>query len=70
MNKVKFTIGGMRCHGCSGRVKGALEKFQGVQSVEIDSRSGVTEVGFEDNGPAVDDMVAAVKNLGYTVSQN
>ncbi|WP_072388041.1 heavy metal translocating P-type ATPase [Hyphomicrobium sp. CS1BSMeth3] len=65
-NAVILPVAGMNCASCVGRVEKALKSVPGVKSASVNLATEQAEVtGF---GPiAYGDLVAAVKDAGYTV---
>ena len=59
-----LTIGGMTCTHCRDSVRRALMECEGVDSVQVDLKSGVATVAGE--GLATESLAAAVDSLGYT----
>lgn len=63
--EITMKIEGMMCGNCSGRVKAALEKLEGVSEAVVSHESGTAVVRGESLDPAV--LKAAVENQGYDV---
>lgn len=65
--KVTMNISGMTCGGCEGSVKAALEKMDGVMSVQSVSHETGTAVVFVDPAKMKDKslMTTAVANKGF-----
>jgi copper chaperone CopZ len=61
--KIKTT--GMHCQSCSMLIQMNLEDLEGVQSAHADVASGMTEVTYDPDAVAVDDLVGAVVAAGY-----
>lgn len=60
-------VTGMRCNGCSGRIKGALERINEVESALVDHTTGNADVTVsEDVSPQM--LIETIDNLGYTAS--
>lgn len=64
--KKEMKIEGMMCGHCSGRVKGALEALDGVESAEVSHESGTALVTL---GAQIPDekLKNAVEGQGYHV---
>ena len=59
---IRLEVKGMSCNHCSAAVKGALEKVEGVQGVQVDLAAGAATV----TGNAdPQKLVAAVEAEGY-----
>ena len=64
---LEFQINGMTCGGCSGRVKGVLEKNLNVESAEIshETNSGVVKT----NGQiSAEELVKIIEQTGFTAA--
>ncbi len=66
---VTLNIKGMTCAGCEGKVKKALSACKGVSDVKVSHKDGKAELHLEDGKTSVDDLIKAVKNLGYKVTE-
>ncbi len=66
---VTLHIKGMTCGGCAGKVKSALSSCKGVSDVKVDHKEGKAEFHLEDGNASVEEVMAAVKSLGYTVTK-
>jgi len=62
-----FMVKGMSCQHCSGRVKEALEKLQGVDDVTVDLAGGSVLVSQEGDEPSSETVAEAITKAGYTV---
>jgi copper chaperone CopZ len=61
----EFTVKGMSCNHCKGRVEEALKSVDGVVNVVVDLGSGRVTVECKD-GVERDSLATAVENAGYT----
>ena len=61
-----FTVVGMTCGHCVRSVKAEVRKIDGVNSVEVDFKSGLVTVA-SDTDIAKEVFVAAVDEAGYEV---
>ncbi|HVI52318.1 MAG TPA: heavy metal-associated domain-containing protein [Candidatus Sulfotelmatobacter sp.] len=59
----KFNITGMRCGGCSGRVKRLIEELLPGADVDIDLSSGAVRVEHPAIEPAA--VIRAVSDAGF-----
>lgn len=66
---VTLHIEGMSCGGCEGKVKKVLSACKGVSDVQVSHKDGKAELHLEDGKASVDDLIKAVKNLGYKVTE-
>ena len=62
---IHLDVGGMTCEGCSSRVRQALEGVSGVISANVSHEEGSAEIIH--NGLPRDDLLDAVRTVGYTV---
>ena len=67
--EVVLNIKGMTCGGCESKVNKALSACNGVSDVKVDHENGKAELNLEDGKASVDDLIKAVKNLGYKVTE-
>jgi len=67
-NKLSLNVSGMSCGGCAMNVRNALEKVAGVDSVEVDQKSGTAVVHYRDTEPDTDKLLTAVEKAGYRAS--
>lgn len=62
--KKTFTVTGMSCQHCSGRVKAALESLPGVKSAEVNLKKQTATV--KSDAEVADSVLkAAVTDAGY-----
>jgi copper chaperone CopZ len=66
---VTLNVKGMTCGGCESKVKKVLSAQKGVSDVKVDHKDGKAELHLEDGKASVDDLIKAVKNLGYKVTE-
>lgn len=67
--EVVLNIKGMTCGGCASKVKGALSACEGVTDAQVSHKDGKAVVHIEDEKASVDDLIKAVKDLGYKVTE-
>ena len=58
----RFQVENMKCNGCVAAVRGALEKLEGIESVEVSLESKTAEVTGRVDIAAVE---KALTELGY-----
>ena len=58
-------MGGMHCRSCSMLVDMTLQDLDGVQSSTTDLGTGVSTVTLDPAVVTVDDLIAAVRAVGY-----
>mgnify|MGYP000884856848 CR=1 FL=1 len=67
MNNLCLNVSGIANEQMKTSLKNALEKIDGVQSIEVDRATDTVMVGFND--PADETQIKdCVENTGYTVS--
>ena len=66
---VTLSVPGMDCAACPITVKAALNKVEGVSSIEVDYPNRMIVVSFEDTLVSVDDLTKATTDAGYPSSQ-
>ena len=62
----KFTTGGMHCPSCSTLIEMNLSDLEGVQTVSVDYRPGVTEVTYDTDLVTPEKIVSEIEQAGYT----
>ena len=68
----KYFIEGMSCGGCVAKVKAALQKVEGVESVDVQLQSPQATIKMQNEVP-VKNFQSAVNNAGHyhlTESEN
>jgi copper chaperone CopZ len=65
VDTITFSVGGMTCEGCSGRVRDGLLSVNGVLSAEVSHETGTAVV--QHDNISKDLLSGAVKAIGYTV---
>jgi copper chaperone CopZ len=66
MASAKFKVTGMTCGHCQQTVEQALKGVNGVYSAVVDLQDGEAEVDFNDDAVTAHQLVAAVKQAGYS----
>ena len=66
---VTLNVNGMTCGGCEGKVKAALSLCAGVSDVKVSHKDGKAELHLAEGKVTVDDLIKAVKQLGYKVTE-
>ena len=67
--EVVLNINGMTCGGCESKVKKVLSACKGVSDVKVSHKDGKAELHLEEGKGSVDDLIKAVKKLGYKVTE-
>lgn len=66
---VEWTVGGMDCAACAGKVRGAVERLPGVSAVEITLISERMTARLSPGGASAEEVERAVTRLGYTMTR-
>lgn len=66
--RLVFTVGGMHCASCAGRIERTLARQERVASAEVNFGSAQAVVEFEGPAPDSEALEAAVSDQGYTLS--
>lgn len=61
---------GMHCHSCAMLVDMTVGELEGVQEVSTELASGQTRVVYDRDLLAVDDIIAAIRGVGYDASES
>ena len=67
MQAIKLNVRGMKCEGCAGTVREALQDVEGVLGAEVSLEDGAARLQVEER-VAPGDLVAAVEETGYGAS--
>lgn len=62
--KILISITGMTCGGCVDRLESAIRKTAGVESVNVELKSGLATIFGK---PKLDEMVQLIQSLGFQV---
>ena len=65
MQTLKFDVHGMTCGGCTGSVKRALSKIDGVSHVDVTLQPGSATLEADIARVTPDQIEAAIRGLGY-----
>lgn len=65
--KVTLMLEGLHCGHCAETVANGLKKLKGVKSVEVVYTTSKGKVVYDPDVIKVEDMIKAVKDLGYGV---
>ena len=65
MKTQKFTITGMTCSACQSHVEKAVNKLDGIDSVNVNLLSNSMEASFDEKKLSNKDIINAVKSAGY-----
>jgi copper chaperone CopZ len=65
MRTAVFAVQGMTCTGCEIGVERALRRVPGVVTANADYHSGTARVEYDPSRARPEDLVAAIRSLGY-----
>ena len=68
MKKVTLKIEGMHCGACATGIQMIVSGLDGVKAISVDYEKKSGEVEFDESKVTVEQMSAAVKDLGYTLA--
>ena len=63
-----LNVKGMTCGACVNRVKNAVGKLDGVQSVDVSLEKGIAEVSYIPAKISSDELVASIDKTGFTAT--
>ena len=67
MTNKTLQLEGMTCPTCVLKIEKLLKKTKGIEESEVLYNSGRVKVGFDEETVSVDDISAAIEQLGYRV---
>ena len=65
---VKLHVEGMTCGGCVFSARKVLTRLDGVTAADVSYEKREAIVSYDDAKVNVDEMIAAIRTLGYTAS--
>jgi copper chaperone CopZ len=65
LKDVTLKTTGMHCRSCSTLVDMTLGDLEGVESSDTDHESGDTRVSFDAEKVSIEDLVTAIRSVGY-----
>jgi copper chaperone CopZ len=68
-SSVELKVEGMTCQGCVRSVTKKLSGVAGVSSAVVDLPAGKATVNYEDTTAKVEDLIAAVEQIGFHASR-
>jgi Cu+-exporting ATPase len=63
---IDLKAGGMHCSSCSMLIEMSVDDLPGVASASADYVKGTAHVEFDPSAVTVDEIVAAIRDAGYT----
>ncbi len=68
MKTARLNVSGMTCGHCQASVEKALRNQPGVRNATVHLEKGAAEVEYDEDAVAVEQLVAAVKEEGYSAA--
>ena len=69
LTEVTIPVEGMTCNSCNTAVEMAVNKLDGVESVQADFQTKKAVVKFDNNKVEVKEIIGAINNLGYQTGE-
>ncbi|HEU5021593.1 MAG TPA: heavy metal-associated domain-containing protein [Bryobacteraceae bacterium] len=66
---VELKVEGMTCDACARSVTRKLSALDGVSSATVDLAAGKATVQWDDSGASVDDLIAALSQIGFRAAR-
>lgn len=66
---VEFSVEGMTCGGCSGKVSACINELEGIDEAEVSLEEGKATVTFDASVTNADIIIAAVEKVGFTAKE-
>lgn len=67
--EVRFAVTGMHCNSCGLLIDEVVEELDGVTRSTTDTRHNTTAVTFDPTLVSVDDIAAAIAEVGYVATR-
>jgi copper chaperone len=68
-SNIEIKVEGMTCGGCVRSVEKKLSNVAGVASVRVNLEAGKATVEYDDSRARVDQLLAAVEQIGFRASR-
>ena len=68
METIDMSVKGMTCGGCVLGTRKVLTRLPGVSKADVSYEKGTAVVTYDPRKVTVEQMVAAIKTLGYTAT--
>jgi len=65
MKRVEIIIENLKCHGCAATITKGLNKFEEVESVDVDVEMSKVGISFQGDDNNVERYKLKLANLGY-----
>lgn len=64
-SRLELTVDGMSCDACVRSIERKLSRVAGVESARVNLGTGKATVEYDDSRARVDQLIAAVEQIGY-----
>jgi Cu+-exporting ATPase len=68
-SRLELTVEGMTCDGCVRSIERKLSRVAGVESARVNLATGKATVEYDDSRAQIDQLIAAVEQIGYHASR-
>jgi Cu+-exporting ATPase len=68
-SRVELKVDGMTCASCVRSVEKKLSKVAGVESARVNLGTGKATVEYDDSQSQIDQLIAAVEQIGFHASR-
>jgi copper chaperone len=68
MRTARLEVQGMTCGHCVAAVEKALRGQAGVRNASVDLQAGAAEVEYDEASIALEQLIAAIQDEGYSAS--
>ena len=66
---VEFSVEGMTCAGCSGKVSACINELEGIDEAEVSLDEGKAIVTFDASAINANSIIAAIEKVGFTAKE-
>lgn len=66
---VEFSVEGMTCGGCSGKVSACIIELEGIEDAEVSLEDGKAVVTFDASATNANSIIAAIEKVGFTAKE-
>ena len=70
MKHVNIEIENLKCRGCASTITKGLNKFDGVENVDVDVEKSTVAISFQGEGTNIDRYKKKLAHLGYPEKGN
>lgn len=63
INKVRFTVDGIHCPNCAGKIKTGVEQLSGISEVVVEQDTGLVEVSYQAQASSNETIKAKIETL-------